>query len=256
MTNHPAVKNEYFDSIRTIVSGAAPLGGSDEEKFLHKAQKPINVMQGYGMTETSPCVFITSPRRKNELGYVGSVGEPVSQTEVKIVPVTDVNGEPLGPNETGELFIKGPQVMKQYHNKPEETKQAFVDGWLRTGDMVYYDENKMFYITDRLKELIKVKGFQVAPAELEAIIRSHPKVADAAVIGIPHERDGEVPKAFVIPKPNSKLGDSELQAFVDEKVASFKKLRGGIKFVENIPKNASGKIMRKELREQHERELL
>lgn len=144
--------------------------------------------------------------------------------------------------------------MKGYHNRPEETEKMFVDGWLRTGDLGYYDENKMFYLTDRLKELIKVKGFQVAPAELEEIIRTYPDVADAAVIGVPHEASGEVPRAYIVPKPNAKLDTKQLDDYVSDKVASFKKLKGGIAVVDSIPKNPSGKILRMALKQAYDKE--
>lgn len=254
MTGHPSVKKEYLQSIRALASGAAPLGALDEERFLKKAEKPIDVVQGYGLTEASPCVILTSPIRKKELGVVGSTGEVIPNTEVKIVPADNPAGEALGPNQPGELLIKGPQVMKGYHNRPEETEEAFQDGWLRTGDMMHYDDNKMFYVTDRLKELIKVKGFQVAPAELEEIIRSHADVADAAVIGIPHSSYGEAPKAYVVPKPNVKFNTAELEEYVADKVTSYKQLKGGIAVVDIIPRNASGKIMRRELKLQYEKE--
>ncbi|KAJ8974698.1 hypothetical protein NQ317_015227 [Molorchus minor] len=136
---HPDVKVEYLKSLKTVMSGAAPLGSLDEERFLNKAGNHVKMFQG----------------------------------------------TPLGPNQPGELLIKGPQVMKSYHNRPEETKKAFLDGWLRTGDLMHYNENGLLYVTDRLKELIKVKGFQVAPAELEEVIRDFPSVEDAAVIGVP-----------------------------------------------------------------------
>lgn len=197
---------------------------------------------------------MTSPIRKKELKFFGSTGETVSNTLVKVVPADNHLGDPLGPNQPGELLVKGPQVMKGYHNKPEETKEVFVDGWLRTGDLVHYDDNKMFYVTDRLKELIKVKGFQVAPAELEEIIRSYPEVADVAVIGVPHNVHGEVPRAYVVPKPNVQLNSSKLKEFVHDKVANFKQLTGGVAVVESIPKNASGKIMRRALKLQYEKE--
>lgn len=212
------------------------------------------LLLGYGLTETSPGVILTSPIRKKQLNCSGTVGEVVSSTEVKVVPVDHVLGEPLGPHEKGELLVKGPQVMKGYHNKPEETAEVFVDGWLRTGDMVYYDDNKMFYVTDRLKELIKVKGFQVAPAELEEIIRSYPDVVDVGVIGVPDSNCGEVPCAYVVPRTNTKLDVEKLQAHVANQVANYKQLTGGVKIVNSIPKNAAGKILRKDLKLQYDKE--
>lgn len=198
---------------------------------------------------------MTSPIRKKELGFFGSVGEIVSNTTVKIIPADNPQGDMLGPNIPGEIYIKGPQVMQGYHNKPQETKDSFVDGWFRTGDLAYYDKNQMFYIADRLKELIKVKGFQVAPAELEEVLRSHPDILDAAVIGVPHKNYGEAPRAYVVAKPNKQVSSDTIENYVAEKVAVYKKLNGGIAFVDAIPKNASGKIMRKQLKEEYQKSI-
>lgn len=146
--------------------------------------------------------------------------------------------------------------MKGYYKRPKETNETFVEGWMRTGDLVYYDENKMFYVTGRLKELIKVKGFQVAPAELEEIIRTYPDVSDAAVIGVLHEKFGEVPRAYVITKPNAKVDVTRLERYVAEKVISYKQIIGGIVIVDSLPKTASGKILRRELKMQYAKEKL
>lgn len=139
--------------------------------------------------------------------------------------------------------------MLGYLNNPEATAEILIkDGWLRTGDIGYYDEQGYFYITDRLKELIKVKGYQVPPAELEELLRSHPNVADAAVIGVPHATNGEAPRAFIVAKEGAELTEKELQNYVAEKVTSYKRLEGGVQFVPNIPKNATGKILRKDIK--------
>lgn len=167
---------------------------------------------------------------------------------VKILPVDDPNGEPLGPNQTGECYIKGGNVMERYHNRPKETEETLIDGWLRTGDMFYYDENRNFFVTDRIKELIKVKGLQVPPAELEEILRDHPDVGDAAVIGIPHVISGEVPRAYVVPKANKQINIDALNEYVNKKVAEYKRLEGGIEVIQAVPKNPSGKILRRQLK--------
>lgn len=139
--------------------------------------------------------------------------------------------------------------MKGYHNNEEATKAAIVDdGWLRTGDIGHFDEDGQFFITDRLKELIKVKGFQVAPAELEEILRDHPSIADAAVIGVPHSEFGEVPRAFIVAKVGTTLSVSNVEDYVNSKVAKYKQLIGGIVVLEKIPKTQSGKILRRQLR--------
>lgn len=146
------------------------------------------------------------------------------------------------------MWVRGPQVMKGYFENQVANEDIFrPGGWMRTGDMAYYDENDAFYITERLKELIKVKGYQVAPAELEAILRSHPELDDAAVIGIPHEQHGETPKAFVVKKAGASPNEQSIMEFVAEKVASYKKL-GGLMFVDAIPKSAAGKILRREVK--------
>lgn len=239
---------ELLQNVRIVTSGAAPLAGSDEDRFLEKANKPIHILQGYGLTETSPVVTCITPRIKELFKAHGSVGTPIENTLVKVVPLDNPAGPGLGPNTTGEILVKGPQVMKGYHNRPEETKEAFCDGWLRTGDIGYYDANKLFYITDRIKELIKVKGFQVPPAELEGVLRSHPDVQDAAVIGVPHELYGEVPRAYVVAKKGRDLSAEGLQEFVTGKVAQYKQLKGGVEFVSEIPKNAAGKILRRQIK--------
>lgn len=174
------------------------------------------------------------------------------QTEAKIVEVSDPTFKGIGPNISGELLVRGPHVMKGYHNNPKATAETITsDGWLRTGDIGHYDENKYFYITDRLKELIKVKGFQVAPAELEGILRSHPKIADAAVIGIPDAISGELPRAYVVKHSNQEVSESEIKEFVTKHVAAYKKLSGGVEFLDSIPKNATGKIIRRALKEKY-----
>ena len=142
--------------------------------------------------------------------------------------------------------------MKGYHEKPEETANTFLDGWFRTGDLVRYDDDGMLYVEDRIKELIKVKGFQVPPAELEEVIRDFPGLAEAAVIGVPHEYNGEAPRAYVVTKEDVTVDVGELKMYVESKVSHFKRLLGGVAIVETIPKNASGKILRKQLKLDYE----
>ena len=226
--------------------GAAPLGVTDIQKFNLKAPQ-AKFFQGYGLTEASPLILISPMDSKN----YASVGYPLSDTDVKIVRVDDPEMRGVGPNISGELLARGPQIMKGYHNNEKATKETITpDGWLRTGDIGHYDENHEFYITDRLKELIKVKGFQVPPAELEEILRSHPDIADAAVIGIPDEKSGEVPRAFVVSK-NSEVSEKDIKDYVAKKVAKYKRLEGGVEFVTSIPKNATGKILRRELKKRY-----
>lgn len=200
------------------------------------------------MTEASPVVLVTPETNKR----YASVGFLTGSTEGKIVAFDANDAKGLGPNITGELCTRGPQVMSGYLNNEEANKETFFPGhWLRTGDVAYYDEDGYFYITDRMKELIKVKGFQVPPAELEAILRDHPNILEAAVFGIPHEINGEAPRALVVLKPGTKSTEDEIYDYVAERVAVYKKLEGGIIFADEVPKNPTGKILRKVLKEKY-----
>ena len=244
LANHPDVKPHHLDSVRDVVVAAAPFGEALAQKYLEKAPHTI-FKEAWGMTELSPLATVT-PTAKSK---IGSCGVLVPNTEAKIVDTE--TGTPLGPNQQGELCIKGPQVMKGYLNNPEATANTIKDGWLYSGDIAYYDEQNRFFIVDRLKELIKVKGFQVAPAELEDLIRKHPEILDVGVIGVPDERKGEAPFGFLVRKPGSQVSEEDIHAFVAEKVTDYKHLTGGIRFVDQIPKTASGKILRRELRKLH-----
>jgi acyl-CoA synthetase (AMP-forming)/AMP-acid ligase II len=227
-----------------VLSGAAPLGSSDIEQFF-KIAPNSEYIQVYGLTEASP---LTHMMQKGCKKY-SSIGVPLNNSEAKICDVNDPEFRGLGPNESGELLIRGPQIMLGYNNNEKATRETITpDGWLRTGDIGHYDEDGDFYITDRLKELIKVKGFQVAPAELEEILRSHSEITDAAVIGIPNKTTGELPRAYVVVAKDSKLNEKSVQDFVSQKVSDYKKLAGGVEFVDAIPKNATGKILRRELK--------
>ena len=242
LAKHPLVDKYDLSSLRTIISGAAPLG-AEVEAACHKRLNCV-VSQGYGMTEASPVThFRTDVHVPNK---AASVGPCIPNTECKIVDI--VTGEGLGPKQEGEVWIRGPQVMQGYLNNPTASANTVDrDGWLHTGDIGYVDEDGYFYIVDRLKELIKYKGFQVAPAELEATLLGHPAIADAAVIGIADEEAGEVPKAFIVLKGEATT-DSIL-AFMAERVAPYKKIRE-IEIVTQIPKSSSGKILRRVLVEQ------
>lgn len=180
-----------------------------------------------------------------------SVGLPASATRCKIVAVDDVKGVGLPANQSGEIWVKGPQNMLGYYNNQEATDEILLDGWIRTGDIGHYDDEGFFYVTDRLKELIKVKGFQVAPAELEEILRSHPDISDAAVVGIPHDRNGEAPRAFLVKQPDSQVNEDEIKKFVAKHVVEYKHLVGGVQFLDAIPKNTTGKILRREIKEKY-----
>ncbi len=238
----PIVDDYDLSSIRQIFSGAAPLGADLAAEA--SARVDCEVVQGYGMTELSPVSHCTV-----EGDYrPGTSGVTVSNTETRIVdPDT---GEDQGVGERGELWVRGPQVMKGYLNNQEATDETLDgEGWLHTGDVAIIDEHQHVSIVDRLKELIKYKGFQVPPAELEALIVTHPKVADVAVIGMPDDEAGEVPKAFVVALPDQTVTLEEIQELVAEHLVAYKQVRL-MEVVESIPKSAAGKILRRELRDQ------
>jgi acyl-CoA synthetase (AMP-forming)/AMP-acid ligase II len=237
LSKHPLVENYDLSSLRWVFSGAAPLGPDLAQSCA--ARLGILVFQGYGLTETSPATHLSLPHAIKP----GSVGVLVPNTECKIVD--PASGEGCGPGRDGELWMRGPQVMKGYLNQPAATAAAIdADGFFHSGDIGRADAEGHFYIVDRLKELIKYKGLQVAPAELEALLLTHPAVADAAVIGKPDEEAGEVPKAFVVKK--GEVTGEALMEFVAGRVAPFKKIRE-IEMVEQIPKSPSGKILRRVL---------
>ena len=240
LAKHPAVDQFDVSSLRHVNSGAAPLPEAVAQGCAERLG--VQVRQGYGLTETSPVTHFIP--RGHEV-KVTSVGLPIPNTEVRIVDVG--SGEDLPEGEPGEIWIRGPQVMKGYHNRPDATAAMIDDeGWLHTGDVGYVDADGYFYVIDRVKELIKYKGLQVAPAELEAVVQAHPAVADAAVIPSPDEEAGEVPKAFVVKKPGTEVTADDIMAFVAERVAPYKKIRR-LEFIDEIPKVPSGKILRREL---------
>ncbi|RZC27643.1 4-coumarate--CoA ligase 1-like, partial [Asbolus verrucosus] len=246
--NNPKIKFEDLISVRTIVSAAAPLGVSAVEKFKYKIKEKISLLQMYGMTETSPLTLMQTTKLNNGAKTGGS-GFLIPNTECKIISINDNSSDGLGTNEAGELLVRGPQIMKGYHNNPLATNEIILkDNWMRTGDVGHYDEHQHFFITDRLKELIKVKGFQVAPAELEELLKNHSSIEDAAVVGVPHPVQGEAPKAFVVLKNNCKIKPEQLNEYVASKVASYKRIIGGIVFTDKIPRNGAGKILRNQLR--------
>ena len=242
LAKHPVIDNYDLSSLRQVFSGAAPLGADVAQEAAGRID--AEVVQGYGMTEVSPVTHATAPGDFKP----GSVGVTVPNTETRIVdPAT---GEDLGLDDDGEVWVRGPQVMLGYLNNEEATAAMIDDdGWLRTGDIGHVDADDHVYIVDRLKELIKYKGFQVPPAELEALPLTHPGIADAAVIGIPDEEAGEIPKAFVVVKPDEELTADDVAGFVSGHVASYKEIRV-VAFVDEIPKSASGKILRRLLRDQ------
>jgi acyl-CoA synthetase (AMP-forming)/AMP-acid ligase II len=240
LAKHPLIDQFDLSSLKLVFSGAAPLGAELEEATA--ARLGCRVCQGYGMTESSP-VSHGVPFPDGEL-KPGTIGVAVPNMECRIVDVE--SGEDAADGERGELWMRGPNVMKGYLNNEEETKSTVDDdGWLHTGDVAIVDEDGYFSIVDRVKELIKYKGFQVAPAELEALIISHDQVADVAVIPVPDEEAGEIPKAFVV-KGSDDLTEDDVKGFVSDRVSSYKQIRA-VEFVDEIPKSASGKILRRVL---------
>ncbi|CAH0551410.1 unnamed protein product [Brassicogethes aeneus] len=243
LAKSPLVKNYDLSNVLELLCGAAPLGKNIQEE-LKKRLKIDTIAQAYGLTEATLAVTLLERNQYNKQGSSGKV-VPLMKCKVRD-PDT---GRSLSANKVGELCFKGPMVMPGYYENLEATKATFTsDGWLRTGDLGYYDDEGFFYIVDRLKELIKYKGFQVAPAELEAVLLKHPKIRDCGVVGLPDELSGELPLAFVVKRQGVELSEKEVVEFVAKSVSSSKHLRGGVIFINEIPKNPSGKILRRELK--------
>ncbi|KAI9335352.1 hypothetical protein DFJ73DRAFT_893949 [Zopfochytrium polystomum] len=260
LAKHPIVEKFKFPKLKRIMSAAAPL--SSEVSSLVKSRLGLWPVQGYGMTETSPIGTLAAISTfKN-----GSSGILVPNMQLRLVDADtgrDVAGaaDPGHPHRTppGEIWLRGPNIMRGYHNNPAATAGTIDrDGWLHTGDVGVLDrEGGDLFVVDRIKELIKYKGLQVAPAELEAVLLTHPKVADAAVIPRPDHSAGELPRAYVVLKPGAAGAGAtaaEIEAHVAARVAPHKRLRGGVAFVDEIPKAASGKILRRVLRERERSE--
>jgi len=229
LARHPAVAEYDLSSLNWLACGAAPLGADLQRECM--ARLGIPVVQGFGMTEA---VATIAADRIDTPVTAGSCGQLLPGVEGRIDPVT------------GELWIRSRALMAGYLGQPDATVATVdADGWLHTGDVGYFDENGALFVVDRIKELIKVKAYQVAPAELEAVLRAHPAVADAAVIGIPDERSGEVPKAFVVAR--TPVSADELTAHVAAHVAPYKQVRH-IVFIDAVPVSPSGKILRRLLR--------
>jgi acyl-CoA synthetase (AMP-forming)/AMP-acid ligase II len=241
LAKHPAIDGHDLSSVHTIMSGAAPLG---PELCRQVAERiGARVVQGYGMTETSPVTHVIRPGGEAK---PGTIGQALPLTECRLVDPEKGEDVPVG--ERGEVWIRGPQVMAGYLNNAEATAETIdADGWLHTGDVGIVDDDGFYTIVDRLKELIKYKGFQVPPAELEAILLAHPEVADCAVIGVPEEEAGEIPKAFIVAAEGGCDGDA-LMEFVAGQVSPQKRIRQ-VEMIDEIPKSPSGKILRRILRE-------
>ncbi|WP_159769103.1 4-coumarate--CoA ligase family protein [Streptomyces sp. HM190] len=246
LAKHPAAERYDLSSVRHVLSAAAPLDARLAAACSARLGLPP-VVQGYGMTELSPCSHLV-PLDQAAAAPPGTVGKLIAGTEMRIVSLDDpAEDVPVG--EPGEVLIRGPQVMKGYLGRPDATAAMIdADGWLATGDIARCDADGWLHVVDRVKELIKYKGFQVAPAELEALLVTHPGIADAAVIGRYNDDGNEVPHAFVVPHPTTALTEADVMTYVAERVAPYKRVRH-VTFVDGVPRAASGKILRRELRE-------
>jgi len=237
LAKHPAVDRYDLSGVKWLFSGAAPLGA--ELTVALRARLGVTTRQGYGLTETSPAAYYTPPEAARD----GKAGVLVPNTECRIVCTE--TGRTLEQHQPGEVWIRGPQVMKGYWKNPEATAATIdADGWLHTGDIGVVDDEGYLTLVDRLKELIKVKGYQVAPAELEALLLEHPQIADAAVIPVTDDEAGEVPKACVVAR--GPLTASQVTDFIAPRVAHYKRIRH-VEFIDAIPKSPSGKILRRVL---------
>ena len=238
-----AVDGRDFSALSFLLSAAAPLDAELAQACADRLD--VEIGQAYGMTELSPGTHLV-PDGTARQAPPGTVGKLFPSTEARLVSLE--TGEDAGVGEEGEIWIRGPQRMKGYFGRPEETDTLIdAEGWLHTGDIGTADQNGWWHVVDRVKELIKYKGYQVAPAELEAVLLSSPDVADAAVIGIYDERGDEVPKAFVVRAPGSAATEEDVLAHVAAHTAPYKRVRR-VEFIDAVPKAASGKILRRELR--------
>ncbi|KZT09094.1 amp dependent CoA ligase [Laetiporus sulphureus 93-53] len=254
LCKHPAVKDHDLSSLRTMKSGSAPLTAEVIRQLSVKLPH-LSIGQSYGMTET--CTTVTFPQLEQKIGTPGSAGRLLPGVIARVI---DPDGNLLGYGQPGQLVVYSPANSLGYLNNEQATKETFVDGWIYTGDEVIINEQADVFVVDRLKELIKVKGFQVAPAELEGHLLDHPDVSDVCVVGIPDEYSGEVPLAFVVPssravermeKDQAEIANikASLKTHVAAAKVHYKHLAGGVEFIDAIPKNPSGKLLRRFLRD-------
>lgn len=243
---HPDLKKYDCTSIKFCISGAAPLPPEVQKRFMEVTGGVL--VEGYGLTESSPVTHCNPLDKTMKTVKVGSIGIPWPDTDAKIVDI-ETGEKELSPGEIGELIVNGPQVMKGYWKMPEETADVLRNGWLYTGDIGKMDEDGYFYITDRKKDLIKYKGYSVYPRELEDVLYEHPAVKLCGVIGKPDPVSGEIPKAFVVLKEGMAATEEELMKFVNEKVAPYKAIRE-LEIRKELPLSAVGKVLRRVLREE------
>lgn len=243
VNNADLIKKKYdLSSLASVLSGGAPLSKEVIEGFVEKYPS-VRILQGYGLTESTGIGASTDSLEESR--RYGTAGMLSPSMEGKIVDPE--SGKALPVNNTGELWLRGPTIMKGYFSNEEATASTLdSDGWLRTGDLCYIDEDGFIFVVDRLKELIKYKGYQVPPAELEALLLTHPDISDAAVIPFPDKEVGQFPMAYVVRKTGSTISESAVMDFIAKQVAPYKRIRR-VAFVASIPKNPSGKILRKDL---------
>jgi long-chain acyl-CoA synthetase len=249
---NPELGKFDLTSIRVCISGASSLPPQVQKRFMEITGGFL--AEGYGLTEASPVTHCTPVDRTMKTVKVGSIGLPLPDTDARIVDV-ETGEKTLGAGETGELAVKGPQVMRGYWKKPEETALVLRDGWLLTGDIAKMDRDGYFYITDRKKDLIKYKDYSVYPRELEDVIYEHSAVKLCAVVGKPDPIVGEIPKAFIVLKEGAKATEAEIMAYIKEKVAPYKAVRE-VEFRKELPVSAAGKVLRRALQEEEKRKTL
>jgi long-chain acyl-CoA synthetase len=249
---NPELGKFDLTSIRVCISGASPLPPQVQKKFMQVTGGFL--AEGYGLTEASPVTHCNPVDKTMCTVRVGSIGLPLPDTDARIVDV-ETGEKTLEPDETGELAVKGPQVMRGYWRHPEETRLVLRDGWLLTGDIARMDRDGYLYITDRKKDLIKYKDYSVYPRELEDVLYEHPVVKLCAVVGKPAPVVGEVPKAFIVLKDGAQATEAEIMAFVKEKVAPYKAVRE-VEFRQQLPISAAGKVLRRALQEEEKKKTL
>ncbi len=241
---NPELGKYDLTSIRVCISGASSLPPQVQKEFMKITGGFL--AEGYGLTEASPVTHCMPVDPSMKTVKLGSIGLPLPDTDARVVDLD--TGKPLRWGETGELEVKGPQLMKGYWRRPEETAQVFSDGWLLTGDIAHMDRDGYFYITDRKKDLIKTKDYSVYPRELEDILYEHPAVKLCAVVGKPDQMAGEVPKAYIVLKERATASADEILTFLNSKVANYKAIRE-VEFKKELPLNPAGKVLKRSLKE-------
>jgi len=241
LVNNPLISKYDLSSLRYVKAGAMPIPPEVKERW--EQLTGVKMVLGYGLSEASPETHDSPLERVKP----GTIGIPLMDTDARIVDEETGDVE-LPPGKVGELVIKGPQVMKEYLNRPEDNKEALRNGWLYTGDLALMDEEGYFHIVDRKKEIIKYKGYTIAPAEVESVLYKHPAVKECAVVGKLDALAGEVPKAYVVLKDGHTSSVEELIRFCEQKVAPYKKIRE-VEFIKEIPKTQVGKVLRRVLRD-------